>query len=129
MLTTGVNLGRALAYAGLAALGMLAGVAGALVQAGWFPLGLLLALGGAAGAFWGGALLTGSRAGAVAPGGGWVLAVMLLTATRPQGDFVFASGAGSYIFLLGGMAIAFACAALAPARPLFAVVQDTRSRG
>jgi hypothetical protein len=124
MLTSGVNPGRLLAYAGLAVLGVLAGVAGALVQGGWFPLGLLLALGGAAGLFWGGALLTGSRAGAASPGGGWVLAVMLLTSTRPQGDFVFASGAGSYLFLLGGMAPAFACVALAPARPLFAVTRD-----
>jgi hypothetical protein len=128
MLTGGVSLARALAYAGLAVLGMLAGVAGALVQAGWFPLGLLLALGGSGGLFWGGALLTRSRAGAAAPAGGWVLAVMLLTASRPQGDFIFASGAGSYLFLLGGMVVAFGCVALAPAeRPLFAV-PDAASR-
>lgn len=127
MLIGGVSLGRVLAYAGLVALGLVAGVAGALVQAGWFPLGLLLALGGAAGLFWGGALLTRTRVGAAAPAGGWVLAVMLLTATRPQGDFIFASGVGSYLFLFGGMALAGACVALAPAeRPMFAVPEPGR---
>jgi hypothetical protein len=128
MLTSGVSAARALGYAGLALLGMLAGITGSLVQAGWFPLGLLLALGGAAGLFWGGALLTRSRAGAAAPAGGWALAVLLLTASRPEGDFIFAADAGSYLFLLGGMALAFACATFAPAaRPLFAI-PDTSTR-
>jgi hypothetical protein len=122
MLTDRPRPGRLLAYLGLGALGLLAGVAGSLVQAGWFPLGLLLSLGGAAGLFWGGALATRTRAGAGAPAGGWALAVLLLTASRPQGDFIFASGAGSYVFLLGGMALAGASVALAPVgRPLFAV--------
>ncbi|MDT0342507.1 DUF6113 family protein [Streptomyces litchfieldiae] len=115
-------------YAGLGVLGVLAGVAGSLVQGGWFPLGLLLALGGAAGLFWGGALVTRSRLGAGAPAGGWAVAVLALTVTRPQGDFIFAAGAASYLFLLGGMALAVACATLAPAdRPLFAV-PEPRSR-
>ncbi|MGP4113003.1 DUF6113 family protein [Streptomyces sp. 4N509B] len=127
-MTGQVSLGRALAYVGLVVLGLAAGLAGSLVQAGWFPLGLLLALGGAAGLFWGGALLTGSRAGAAAPAGGWALAVMLLTASRPQGDFIFASGVGSYLFLFGGMLIATLCATLAPSRrPLF-VIPDTPTR-
>ena len=59
---------------------------------------------------------TGSRAGAVAPAGGWMLAVILLTASRPEGDFVFAAGSGSYLFLLGGMAVAVICATLAQGR-------------
>ncbi|MDT0443156.1 DUF6113 family protein [Streptomyces johnsoniae] len=110
------------AYAGLGLLGALAGLAGSLVQGAWFPLGLLLALGGAAALFWGGALVTRSRIGAGVPAGGWSVAVLLLTITRPQGDFIFAAGAGSYLFLLGGMALAVVSATLAPAeRPLFAV--------
>jgi uncharacterized protein DUF6113 len=125
MLTGEISLGRALGYAGLAVLGLLAGVAGSLVQGGWFPLGLLLSLGGAAGLFWGGALLTRTRAGAAAPGGGWVLAVLLLTVSRPQGDFIFASNGGSYLFLLGGMLLAVVCAVLAPVdRPMFAVPES-----
>jgi hypothetical protein len=113
---------RIVTHVVLALLGIATGVAGSLVQGGWFPLGLLLALAGAAGLFWGGALLTRSRLGAGTPAAGWALTVMALTATRPQGDFVFAAGAGSYLYLLGGMALAVASATLAPAdRPLFAV--------
>ncbi|MDT0321827.1 DUF6113 family protein [Streptomyces millisiae] len=110
---------RILAYLGLGLLGALAGVAGSLLQGGLVPLGLLLALGGAAGLFWGGALLTRTRAGAGFPAAGWAIAVLLLTVSRPQGDYVFAAGAGSYLFLLGGMTLAVVSAALVPSdRPL-----------
>lgn len=103
---------RALAHLGLFALGAVVGVAGALVQGGWFPGGLLLALVGAAGLFLGGARAAGSRGGAVAPAAGWMVAVILLTASRPEGDFLFGAGVGSYLFLLGGMAVAVMCATL-----------------
>jgi hypothetical protein len=93
-------------------LGAVVGLAGALVQSGWFPGGLLLALVGAAGLFLGGARATESRAGAVAPAVGWMVAVILLTASRPEGDFLFGAGVGSYLFLLGGMAAAVMCATL-----------------
>ncbi|MET8469670.1 DUF6113 family protein [Streptomyces sp. NPDC006422] len=106
----GFTAGRTLALLGLFVLGAVVAVAGALVQGGWFPGGLLLALVGAAGLFHGGARVAGGRAGAVAPAAGWVLAVILLTASRPEGDFLFGAGAGSYLFLLGGMAVAVMCA-------------------
>ncbi|MET7390960.1 DUF6113 family protein [Streptomyces sp. NPDC005529] len=108
--------GRVAAYLGLFLLGAVVGAAGALVQPGWFPLGLLLALAGAAGLFLGGSRATGTRAGAVAPAAGWVLAVVLLTASRPEGDFLFGAGIGSYLFLLGGMAVAVMCATLGQGR-------------
>ncbi|WP_435865174.1 DUF6113 family protein [Streptomyces spectabilis] len=107
-----LNAARLVAYVALFLLGAVVGVAGALVQQGWFPSGLLLALAGAAGAFYGGSRATGARAGALAPAGGWLAAVMLLTATRPEGDFVFGAGLGSYVFLLGGMGVAVMCATL-----------------
>ncbi|MER5300954.1 MULTISPECIES: DUF6113 family protein [Streptomyces] len=107
-----LKVARLAAYAGLFVLGVVVGVAGALVQQGWFPGGLLLALLGAAGAFYGGSRATGTRGGAVAPAAGWLVAVMLLTATRPEGDFVFGAGVGSYVFLLGGMGVAVMCATL-----------------
>ncbi|MEU6121722.1 DUF6113 family protein [Streptomyces sp. NPDC047123] len=103
---------RVAACAGLFVLGAVVGVAGALVQGGFFPAGLLLALLGAAGLFHGGARAMGTKAGAVAPAAGWLVAVLLLTATRPEGDFVFGAGLGSYGFLLGGMAVAVMCATL-----------------
>ncbi|MFJ2767741.1 DUF6113 family protein [Streptomyces sp. NPDC087300] len=113
-----MRLGRFPAYAGLFVLGALVGTAGALVQGGFFPAGLLLGLVGAAGAFYGGARAVGTRAGAVAPAAGWLVAVVLLTATRPEGDFIFAAGLGSYGFLLGGMAVAVMCATLGqPSQP------------
>ncbi|POX49073.1 hypothetical protein C3489_25445 [Streptomyces sp. Ru71] len=107
---------RAAAYLGLFVLGAVVAVAGALVQAGWFPGGLLLALAGAAGLFLGGARAAGSRAGAVAPVAGWMITVVFLTATRPEGDFLFGAGGGSYLFLLGGMAVAVICATLGGGR-------------
>ncbi|MFH8291137.1 DUF6113 family protein [Streptomyces sp. NPDC018059] len=107
-----MRAGRLAAYAGLFVLGAVVGAAGALVQGGFFPAGLLLALLGAAGAFHGGARAVGTKAGAVAAAAGWLVAVMLLTATRPEGDFLFGAGLGSYGFLLGGMVVAVMCATL-----------------
>jgi hypothetical protein len=104
--------GRVAAYLGLVLLGVVAGLAGALVQAGWFPGGLLLALVGAAGLFVGGARALNTRAGAVAPAAGWMVSVILCTAGRPEGDFLFGAGGGSYLFLLGGMALAVICATI-----------------
>jgi hypothetical protein len=104
--------GRVAAYLGLVLLGVVAGLAGALVQAGWFPGGLLLALVGAAGLFVGGARAMKTRAGAVAPAAGWMVSVILCTAGRPEGDFLFGAGGGSYLFLLGGMALAVICATI-----------------
>ncbi|WP_255952346.1 DUF6113 family protein [Streptomyces odontomachi] len=103
---------RIAAYLGLFVLGAVIGAAGALIQDAWFPGGLLLALAGAAGLFLGGERAIGTRAGAVAPGAGWLIAVLLLTATRPEGDFLFGAGVGSYVFLLGGLAAAVICATL-----------------
>ncbi|GAA0591838.1 DUF6113 family protein [Streptomyces crystallinus] len=108
--TAGARPGRIAAFLGLFLLGALTGAAGALVQAAWFPGGLLLSLAAAAGLFWTGTALTGSRAGVGASGAGWLVAVLFLTATRPEGDFVFGAGLGSYVFLLGGMAAAVICA-------------------
>jgi hypothetical protein len=110
------SAGRIAAYLGLFLLGAVVGGAGALVQSGWFPGGLLLALAGAAGAFLGGARATGGRGGALAPAAGWMITVVLLTTSRPEGDFVFAAGVGSYLFLLGGMAVAVICATLGAVR-------------
>jgi hypothetical protein len=110
------SAGRAAAYLGLFLLGALVGVAGSLMQAAWFPGGLLLALAGSAGCFLGGARATGGRGGAVAGAVGWMVAVVLLTASRPEGDFLFAAGGGSYLFLLGGMAVAVICATLGRGR-------------
>ncbi|MFC7305041.1 DUF6113 family protein [Streptomyces monticola] len=114
--------GRIAVYALLLVLGALAGAAGALVQGAWSGGGLVLALLGAAGLFYGGARATGTKGGAVAAGAGWLVTVLLLTASRPEGDFVFAAGLGSYVYLLGGMALAVMCATLAvpsqPARPV-----------
>jgi hypothetical protein len=110
------SAGRVAAYLGLFLLGAVIGFAGALVQAAWFPGGLLLALAGAAGLFLGGANAMGGRGGAVAPVVGWIVTVILLTTSRPEGDFLFGAGLGSYLFLLGGMALAVICATLGAGR-------------
>ncbi|MDJ1136709.1 DUF6113 family protein [Streptomyces iconiensis] len=106
-------------YAALAVLGVLTGAAGALVQGGWFPLGLVAALAAAVGLFWGGGKLCRTKAGAAAPGAGWAVAVLLMTASRPEGDFLFAAGLAAYIYLFGGILAAVMCTTIAlPAPPV-----------
>ncbi|WP_079167010.1 DUF6113 family protein [Streptomyces oceani] len=113
-----MNRGRVWTYAALVVLGLLTGLAGGLVQAGWSTGGVPLALAGAAGLFWGGSQLTRGKGGAVAPAAGWLVAVVLLTTPRPEGDFVFGAGLGAYVYLFGGMLIAVMCATIAlPAVP------------
>ncbi|MFD4575927.1 DUF6113 family protein [Streptomyces sp. NPDC058417] len=111
------SAGRFAVYLGLLLLGAVTALAGSLVQSGWFPGGLLLALAGAAGLFLGGGRAVGTRGGSVAPAAGWMITVVLLTTGRPEGDFLFGAGAGSYLFLLGGMALAVICATLGFGRP------------
>ena len=92
-------------YVALGLLGVVVGVAGSLVQDGWFPGGLILALLGSAALFHGGAVLTRDRLGAGIPTATWFLTVMYASISRPEGDFLFAAGVGPYVYLLGGMAV------------------------
>ncbi|HCA85654.1 MAG TPA: hypothetical protein DEQ61_09270 [Streptomyces sp.] len=107
-----MSAGRFVAYAALALFGVLTGAAGSLVQAAWFPAGLLLAVLALGALCYGGVKATRSRIGAGAAAGGWLVAVMLLTTARTEGDFLFGAGPGSYIYLLGGMLTAVICATL-----------------
>ncbi|MEE1741697.1 DUF6113 family protein [Streptomyces sp. BE147] len=105
-----LNPSRIAAYAGLAVLGALVALAGSFVQAAWFPGGLLLALAASAGVFYGGRTLFGTQLGALAPGAGWLVAVIVLLGGRPEGDYVFGDELGLTLFLLGGTAVAVICA-------------------
>ncbi|MET9802194.1 DUF6113 family protein [Streptomyces sp. NPDC006368] len=107
-----MSVTRVASYVGLAVLGSLVGVAGSLVQSGWFPGGLLLALAATAGLFYGGLRLTGTTVGVGAAGFGWLAAVVVLSFGRPEGDGVFAGGIAELVFLLGGMAVAVICATM-----------------
>lgn len=114
-----LSMGRIALYAVLVAVGAVAGAAGALVQGAWFPGGLVLALAAAAGVCYGGGRATGTRGGSVAAGVGWLVAVILLTTSRPEGDLVFGVGIGSYVYLFGGIAVAVMCATVAvPPQPV-----------
>lgn len=103
---------RAVGYVVLAVLGVAVATAGALVQDGWSPGGLLLALAGSAALFYGGGTFTGGRLGAAVPTVVWFVTVMYLTVSRPEGDFLFTAGIGPYVYLLGGMAAGVICATL-----------------
>lgn len=103
---------RIAAYTGLLVLGAVVGVAGALAQGGWFPGGLVLALLATAGVFGGGLLATGTQLGVGAPAAGWLIAVILLSMGRPEGDGTFAAGIGPLVYLLGGMVVAVICATM-----------------
>lgn len=104
--------GRIAAYLGLLVLGAVVGTAGALVQGGWFPGGLILALVASAGLFYGGLTATGTSFGVGAPAAGWLIAVILLSLGRPEGDGVFAAGLGPVVYLLGGAVVAVMCATM-----------------
>ncbi|MFI9292783.1 DUF6113 family protein [Streptomyces gardneri] len=99
-------------YGVLVVLGALVGAAGALVQAAWFPAGLLLGLLATAAVCYGGLRATGTQVGVAAAGIGWLVAVIVLSFGRPEGDGVFGGGGGDLLFLFGGMAIAVICATL-----------------
>lgn len=103
---------RIVSHVLLAVLGVAVAAAGALVQGGWFPGGLILALAGSAALFYGGGKLTGSRSGAAVPTVLWFVTVIYLTISRPEGDFLFTAGIGPYVYLLGGMAAGVMCATL-----------------
>ncbi|MGW1139650.1 DUF6113 family protein [Streptomyces zhihengii] len=107
---------RIAAYVLLAALGALVGVAGSLVQAGFFPGGLALALLASGAVFAAGRRATGTQLGAAFPAAGWLLAVVVLSIGRPEGDAVFASGIGPLVFMLGGTAVAVMCATMSRPR-------------
>ncbi|MFJ9976753.1 DUF6113 family protein [Streptomyces cyaneofuscatus] len=104
------NPARIAAYFGLAVLGALVALAGTLVQAAWFPGGLIIALAGSAGLFYGGRILTGTQIGALAPAVGWFITMFLLLSGRPEGDYVFGDELGLVLFMLGGTAVAVMCA-------------------
>ncbi|MGP8299326.1 DUF6113 family protein [Streptomyces inhibens] len=109
--------GRIGIYVLLLVAGVLVAFAGTLVQAAWFPGGLILALFGVGGLFYGGARATGTPAGVLVPGAAWLVTVfVLLSDVRPEGDFLFGAGLGSYIFLLGGILVAVICATAAQMR-------------
>ncbi|SHL25166.1 DUF6113 family protein [Streptomyces yunnanensis] len=103
--------GRVGVYVLLLVAGVLLAFAGTLLQAAWFPGGLLLALAGMVGLFYGGSRATGTVGGVLVPGAAWLVTVfLLLSDVRPEGDFLFGPGIGSYAFLLGGIVIAVICA-------------------
>jgi hypothetical protein len=109
---------RVVWYVLLLVLGALVGAAGSLAQAAWVPGGLFVALLATAGVFYGGLRATDTQLGIVAPGAGWLAAIVLLGLGRPEGDGVFAGGVAEMVYLLGGMAIAVMCATLSrPPRP------------
>ncbi|GAA3391329.1 DUF6113 family protein [Streptomyces roseoviridis] len=99
-------------YGALFVLGALVGTAGSLVQAAWMPGGLFLALLASAGLFHGGLRATGTQVGVAAAGGGWLVAIVLLSLGRPEGDGLFGGGLGEMVYLLGGMAVAVMCATM-----------------
>ncbi|MCX5399500.1 DUF6113 family protein [Streptomyces sp. NBC_00102] len=124
-----LNPRRIGAYLGLAVLGALVQLAGSLVQGAWFPGGLLLALAGGAGVFYGGRLLTRTQLGALAPAAGWLVALFVVLAGRPEGDALFGGGdeIALALFALGGMVVAVICATFSGG-PLSANDQERSGR-
>ncbi|MFE3016206.1 DUF6113 family protein [Streptomyces sp. NPDC059256] len=104
--------GRIAAYLGLALFGAVVGVTGSLVQGAWFPGGLLLALLASAGLFYGAARTTGAQLGAIASGAGWLIAIVVVSTGRAEGDGLFSAGIGPLAYIVVGMALAVMCATM-----------------
>ena len=114
-----MRLGRLLLHAVLLALGVLVGALGSFVHAqvvAGVPVGLLCAYALTAALLSAGRLATRSRSGAAAAAVGWVGALLLLSAPRPEGDLVVAGGALGYAWLVGGLVVATLVVAVPSAR-------------
>ncbi|WP_274561783.1 DUF6113 family protein [Streptomyces spiramyceticus] len=108
------NAGRVGAYLLLAVLGALVGAAGVLVHAAWIPGGLLLALLATTCVFYGGMYAMGTKAGVGASAAGWIVSIVLMTVSRPEGDLLIGGSLVSYAYMLGGMGLAVICATVLP---------------
>ncbi|MER5635829.1 DUF6113 family protein [Kitasatospora sp. NPDC002227] len=103
---------RIVAYVLFFALGAAASLAGCFVQTLWAPGGLLLALAGSWGVFYGGLRVTGTKLGAGAPLAGWFAVLLVLMSPRPEGDFVLSASLTSYGYLFLGAVGGVICATL-----------------
>ncbi|WP_431680279.1 DUF6113 family protein [Kitasatospora sp. KL5] len=103
---------RVAAYVVLFLLGAAVALCGTFVQALWPPFGVLLALAGTLGVFYGGLRLTGTKLGAGIPLAGWFAVLMVMMAPRPEGDFVLAAGLTSYLYIFAGAVAGVVCATL-----------------
>lgn len=104
-----MRLGRLLLHAVLLALGVLVGALGSFVHAqvvAGVPVGLLCAYALTAAALATAGLATRSRSGPAAISAGWLLALLLLSAPRPEGDLVVAGDLAGYAWSLGGLVLA-----------------------
>ena len=81
----------------------------------------------AAGVFYGGLRLTGTKLGAGIPLAGWFAVLMVMMAPRPEGDFVLAAGLTSYLYLFVGAVAGVVCATL-PTRTTFGPVAGPDDR-
>jgi len=80
------------------------------------PLGIAVAVvGNVVLGTWGGRVL-GRRAGAIGPGLVWLVVVLQLASTRPEGDLVVVSGLRGFAFLIAGAVAALTVALRSPAR-------------
>ena len=111
-----MRLARLLLHAVLLALGVLVGALGSFVHAqvvAGVPVGLLCAYALMAAALVTAGLATRSRSGPAATAAGWLVALLLLSAPRPEGDLVVAGDLTGYAWSLGGLVLA-AVAVAAP---------------
>jgi hypothetical protein len=123
----GRRAAAAAVHVGLLVLGFAVGVLGSFVHAVGpsepvqVPLGLLWAYVLTAAVLAVGRLAAGGRSGAAAVSVGWVGALLLLSAPRPEGDLVVTGSLVGYAWLLGGLvvcavAVGWPTAAAAPGR-------------
>nr|WP_237419393.1 DUF6113 family protein [Kitasatospora sp. SID7827] len=103
---------RIAVYAVLFLLGAAVSVCGAFVQTLWGGFGVVLALAGTAGLFYGGLRATGTKLGAGCALGGWFLVLAVLLAPRPEGDLVLSATPSAYLYLFGGAVLGVVCATL-----------------
>ena len=103
-----MRLARLLLHAVLGALGVAVGGLGSFVHAqvvAGVPVGLLCAYALTAVTLVMAGLATRARTGPAAVAAGWLVAVLLLSAPRPEGDLVVAADPLGYAWSLGGLVV------------------------
>ncbi|MEY9936055.1 DUF6113 family protein [Streptacidiphilus sp. MAP5-3] len=109
---------RMVSYVGLAVLGVVIGLAGALIVDLWSGGGLVLGAAGVLALTYGGSVLTGTKTGAALPTLTWLVTLLLASLTTPVGSQLLDGSATGVALLFLGLLGSVLCIARPSLSPL-----------